>query len=549
MTRKILIALSLASLCFLPAWRDILDPATNKNIYYARSDPRWIELLAVTCNILLVSALLFPVVSVALRAGRGLAATAARVALLGVALFTLNALRVQFDLLYFPNLAAKLGRAGAVLLVLALLAAIAFAALRLGLARLTAGVAAAYLILSPFTLVAYAQAIMMSARYVGKLTPAASAAPARRAGAERGARVLWLLFDEMEYRLLFDERPPTLKAPEFDRLLAASLHASHAYPPASYTELSLPALTTGRLVAKAWPEGPSELLIQYDGSNEKVGWTTQPTIFGRITGAGRTVALSGWYHPYCRLFGASLTKCFDGNPVDQSVTDKMFRQAEVSLLTLPRLYRMMPEELRAARLAKGLRAYGTLYSDLMGAAKAYATDPELDLVFVHLQVPHPPNFYDRSQGRFAFERKNSYLDSLALADRALGELRGEMEAAGLWDSTAVLISSDHWWRGKELHDPAGKKPDFNPFWSEEDKALLPEVVDERVPFILKLAGQRQGAAYEQPFNTVLTHDLLLALLRGEIADPAAAAAWLDAHKTIAKSPYYQLEAGGLHLPQ
>jgi hypothetical protein len=231
MTRKILITLSLASLCFLPAWRDVLDPATNKNIYYARSDPRWTELFAVTCNILLLSALLFPVVSLALRAGRSFAVMAARVVLLGVALFTLNALRLQFDLLYFPNLSAKLGRAGAVLLALSLLAALAFATLRLGLAKLAAAVAAIYLILSPFTLVAYVQAIMMSAKYVGKLTPAASAAPARRADAGRGGRVLWLLFDEMEYRLLFAERPATLKAPEFDRLRAESLHASQAYPP------------------------------------------------------------------------------------------------------------------------------------------------------------------------------------------------------------------------------------------------------------------------------------------------------------------------------
>jgi hypothetical protein len=48
-----------------------------------------------------------------------------------------------------------------------------------------------------------------------------------------------------------------------------------------------------------------------------------------------------------------------------------------------------------------------------------------------------------------------------------------------------------------------------------------------VPFILKLAGQREAARYEPAFNTVVVHDLILAILGGEVLSPADAVAWLD----------------------
>ena len=55
--------------------------------------------------------------------------------------------------------------------------------------------------------------------------------------------------------------------------------------------------------------------------------------------------------------------------------------------------------------------------------------------------------------------------------------------------------------------------------------------DSRIPYILKLASQKDGVKYTQEFNTVLTADLLLGVLRGEIGDPASAVEWLDRNRT------------------
>jgi hypothetical protein len=85
-----------------------------------------------------------------------------------------------------------------------------------------------------------------------------------------------------------------------------------------------------------------------------------------------------------------------------------------------------------------------------------------------------------------------------------------MESAGNWDSTTVLLSSDHPYREAKSLD--GKS-------------------DLRVPFLLKLAGQSEGLSYSAEFNTILTHDLLLAILKGELST-AEVVPWLDQHRSM-----------------
>ena len=117
-------------------------------------------------------------------------------------------------------------------------------------------------------------------------------------------------------------------------------------------------------------------------------------------------------------------------------------------------------------------------------------------------------------------RTQGYVDNLALADRTLGDLRQAMEQAGLWDKTWVLISSDHWWRESARYD--GR-------------------TDHRVPFLLKPAEATGTLDYPPAFNTILSADLLLAILKGEVTRAGQLVPWLDAHRV--KPPASYPEAG------
>ena len=130
-------------------------------------------------------------------------------------------------------------------------------------------------------------------------------------------------------------------------------------------------------------------------------------------------------------------------------------------------------------------------------------------MFLHLAVPHAPYLYDRFSYKFPkrYLSAGSYLDNLALADNFLGDFREAMTSAGLWDKTTLLVSSDH----RSLAAGAIDGQD-----------------DPRVPFLLKLAGQTAGIAYEPVLPTVVTKPLLEAILGGQVTTSEEAVNWLTA---------------------
>jgi len=149
-----------------------------------------------------------------------------------------------------------------------------------------------------------------------------------------------------------------------------------------------------------------------------------------------------------------------------------------------------------------------VYKATLREAESVANNSDFAFLVVHLPVPHSPHAYDRRTREFTLGNSPiaGYVDSLALLDRTVGEIRRSMESAGTWDSTTLLFTSDHPFREAQQLD--GKS-------------------DPRIPYVLKLAGQKEGVTYSHEFNTVVTGELLLSVLRGEVTGPSSATAWLD----------------------
>jgi hypothetical protein len=285
--------------------------------------------------------------------------------------------------------------------------------------------------------------------------------------------------------------------------------------------LSLPSLINGRIVSDARPAGANELLVTYAGPGGPVPWSTQPTVFSRARDAGFNTALVGWWHPYCRVLGNSLTFCSQsfagysepGSTLPVLLVDE-FRRLVGAFPVVGRL--LLSERENEIRQARGM------YVRTLQDAEKVAVDPAFGLVFIHWPVPHSPFIYSRSRNDFALDGSGTYLDNLVLADRTLGEVRRAMESAGTWEDTTVLISSDH-----------GLRPfieDLLPAWGGRRLTAPHGGTDRRVPFIMKLPHQGQAVAYDAPFNTVLSCDLVLALLRGELSSTANVIQRMDQHR-------------------
>jgi hypothetical protein len=314
-------------------------------------------------------------------------------------------------------------------------------------------------------------------------------------------RVIWIIYDELDERVAFSERPKDCPLPELDSVCAESLQATNAFPPGGSTAISLPALTTGRYVVKADPVSRTEMNITYADTNAPVGWSTQPTIFSRARALGYNTALVGWYHPYSRLFPSSLNYCawYPYSPYQQA------RGETIRASMLNQIWSLI-SPLQQRRLHIGF------YQKTLANARELVKDKRYGLVFLHLPGPHYPGIYDPAKDRFtltSFSRTRGYFQNLRLTDKTMGILRRDLEQTGQWDRVWLIISADHWWRDARGYDG---------------------VLDYRVPFIVNAPGKNPPVTYGASMNTIITQDLILAILHNEVLTPSDVAAWLDAHK-------------------
>jgi len=157
-----------------------------------------------------------------------------------------------------------------------------------------------------------------------------------------------------------------------------------------------------------------------------------------------------------------------------------------------------------------------------------AADSSTGFALLHFPVPHHPDIYDPDRGELSIEDERSYFDNLALTDRTLGDLRAAMEAEHLWDTSIVVVTSDHWWRAIHRGD-WGLLP--------EEEAVFAGGLDRRIPFLVKFAGQQEPLFYSKPFNTILFHDLVLEVFAERLSTPNEFQAWLDANRASAPIPY------------
>ena len=545
--KDVILAISLSNLCFITAWRALLFPSSFFYYYHQKNLPPTTEYLALLLDVVLLAAIFFLGIVLTRRSQNEWVKKCSSVLFIIILSVPLYGILMELDHPSVRKLMLPIvsdDKAKRILSSIGLTVVLfALALMLLRIQRASKIAVATILILAPLVPLTFSQAVLTAIKYRHAGSDQIPAAVVPQSGSR--PRVLWLIFDELDFRTAFDKRPESVALPELDRLAADSLVSVNAYPPAGETFLTLPSLITGRLVSYAERRGPDELLVRFGEDSASVSWRSQPNVFSRAREAGFNTALMGWYHPYCRILGSHLTKCswegksqlweadtddahagFSPPPAAGHIRQRMYRHAVLAARAIPLwnfIFKQRPDE--KAVVGRKLSVFESIYRQALDAA----SDPEMGLVMVHWPIPHPPSIYDRASNRISVSSEHSYLDNLALVDRTLGEIRRSMEEKGIWDSTVVLVTSDHWWRTNYWKEQA--------VWTEEDQANAEATLDRRIPFILKMSGARDGISYEPPFNTVLTHDLLLAVLRGEVSDAKDAAAWLDRNRSIARSPY------------
>lgn len=314
-------------------------------------------------------------------------------------------------------------------------------------------------------------------------------------------RVLWIVFDEFDLRVLLEGERLGVRTPNLERLRGESLWAEQAFPPGQDTGFSLPRFLTGEGNVEFGIDGTE---LMRPGENEdsvSVPWADASLVFHQLRVAGYPARLVGTGVPYCRMFAPYLDEC-------------AWESAYMGTWT-----RQRPPTLGAAFLAafealvpgNARRLHLEAFLALIDETCRMASDDTPGLLFVHFLMPHLPAVFD-GDAEVATRSdlsRSGYLGNVVLADRGLGEIRRAMEESGAWDQTTVIVSSDHSWR--------------------DQAAVLGGRRDNRIPFLFKPAGGGDPLTLGTPFNTLVTKDLVFAVLQGDVVTSEDAASWIENH--------------------
>ena len=495
MKRDLAIGLSLATLWFIGVWSDLLPFLYISDRFPIGALPCWNDFAAVVLNVVLLG-LGFACAAQLARCGPRSLISLAEWALLGSLVVPANALRNHFNT---PpeRLFALLGPTAG-LVVFGILGLTVVAVAIRWRTKVVGVVTAALAIMFPLVLITFGQAGWALAQAGGRMQCGGAGGRAEALTGAAARRVLWVVYDEMDQRTTFDQRPADLQLPSFDRLRAESFSASSALPPADRTERSMPAYLTGLRVEDARLVGRNQLRLQVQGRPDPFVWRGADTIFAGARALGLNTGLAGFFLPYCAMVGDSVTTC-EWQPCvtcgrltgvfGNSLGESMWYQAS----------ELLPQY--------GRRRHRAAYTTLQDASLALAADPSIGFALLHLPVPHEPGIYDRTQAAFGLRPPagDGYVHNLALADRSLGELRAAIDRAGLSAKTTVMVFGDH---GRRSH--------------RDGEAIA----DKRVPLLVKMAGQSQGVTFSDPVDLLRVHDLTLEILSGRVVTTSGLVAWL-----------------------
>ncbi len=345
------------------------------------------------------------------------------------------------------------------------------------------------IVLSPVSLVVLA-ALITSASNRSALTALSRRPPSPAASEASCPPILALLFDELSFSYLYDTdvrvRP---EFPAIGALASSAVNYSCAEAPSEETLVSLPALLAGRRVRDIRVENDRLFELTADGRLVAFSATDGNGLFATARRLGFTTEMAGYYLPYCELLGDLVDTCRSLSFYNVSTVRGGFSPTNAVLTTFVLWPRQFP-----FGVFKNL-AFGPLQRALVEDTADFARRPMTEAPplfrFVHFSVPHlpfvfGPDGYDPPLNPLRTSPDTQYVRQLQYVDRLVGDILGAMRASGLYESSTVVLLSDHGFR----------------FGGREKRQL-------QIPFIVKMPHQRGRIDMVSPVRgeTLLTHVL------------------------------------------
>lgn len=327
-------------------------------------------------------------------------------------------------------------------------------------------------------------------------------------------RVVWILFDELSYDLLFDHRPPGMNFPNFDGLRATSFSFDDVQPVGFFTERIIPSVLSGQPIDNIRSAKDGSLSYFDESQHRWTDYDPAKSLFGVAQSNGWNPGVDGWYNPYCRIFSAVLTACQwrPGTAAELPIELKGASESNsvmANALVIPRsiLARLsgQPSTDQRESLRRNIQDFNTV----MTRGADLIRNGQIHFVFIHVPAPHPPGMYNRATHRMS--ESGDYLDNMVLADDSLRLLIHEIDQTPDSDRTTIIVSSDHSWRV-----PIWK---LGSSWTNEEQRVSQGHFDPRPVLLIHFPGQNSTDQVIPPISELTEHDIIMAMLEHKISSP------------------------------
>lgn len=281
--------------------------------------------------------------------------------------------------------------------------------------------------------------------------------------------ILALLFDELSFSYLYEEAGDVRREfPEIGRFASTATNYLSVAAPGPETLTSLPSILAARRLEDIRVED-DDILELVDGRLVPFSAAEPGGLFASARRLGFSTEMAGFYLPYCDLLGELVDVCQSLSFYNVSSAHEDFSPIYPVLTTLVLWPRQFPFGLLKNP------PFALLQRELVEDTAAFARRPMRATPpvfrFVHFSVPHLPFVFDAEGYDPPFDPLQTapdaaYVRQLQYVDRLVGDLVARLRSTGAYETTTVVLLSDHGFRfGGRERDPL------------------------HIPFMVKLAGQ------------------------------------------------------------
>ena len=121
---------------------------------------------------------------------------------------------------------------------------------------------------------------------------------------------MWIVFDELSYDQVYEDRANGLALPNFDALRSEGTVFTNAQPIGDKTVKILPSLLSGQVIDKYDFTFDNRLLVHDRGTHGYKQLDGSGTVFADAQKNGWRTAAVGWYNPYCTVYADAIDDCY-----------------------------------------------------------------------------------------------------------------------------------------------------------------------------------------------------------------------------------------------